>query len=68
MLYFISHADRKHRGKARDLVRRSSGVQRTRLLASQHADKAREVLDLLPDSNEKKALETLTRIVVSRKW
>jgi len=53
---------------ARDLVRRSSGVERTRNLARAHADKAREVLDILPDSDAKGALEVLTERVVTRTW
>ncbi|TFK94982.1 terpenoid synthase [Polyporus arcularius HHB13444] len=51
---------------ARDLVRRSSGVERTRELARAHADKAREVLSVLPDSEAKGALEALTERVVKR--
>ncbi|KAI0800787.1 terpenoid synthase [Fomes fomentarius] len=51
---------------ARDLVRRSSGVDRTRELARAHADKAREVLAVLPDSEAKGALEALTERVVKR--
>jgi len=53
---------------ARDLVRRSAGVERTRDLARRHADKAREVLALLPDSDAKGALEVLTERVVKRTW
>ena len=52
--------------QARDLVRRSSGVERTRELARAHADKAREVLAVLPDSDAKGALEGLTERVVKR--
>ncbi|KDQ63071.1 hypothetical protein JAAARDRAFT_119697 [Jaapia argillacea MUCL 33604] len=51
---------------ARDLVRRSSGVERTRELAQAHADGARDVLKLLPDSDAKTALEVLTEKVVKR--
>ena len=54
--------------QARDLVRRSSGVERTRDLARAHADKAREVLAVLPDSDAKGALEILTERVVKRTW
>jgi len=53
---------------ARELVRRSSGVERTRELALAHADKAREVLQFLPDSDAKGALEVLTERVVRRTW
>ncbi|KAI0050625.1 terpenoid synthase [Auriscalpium vulgare] len=54
--------------KARDLVRRSSGVERTRQLAIAHADKARELLQHLPDSDAKSALDALTVRVVKRTW
>jgi len=53
---------------ARDLVRRSSGVERTRDLAMAHAEKAREVLSLLPESEARGALEVLTERVVKRTW
>ncbi|KAF8522830.1 terpenoid synthase [Gautieria morchelliformis] len=53
---------------ARELVRRSSGVERTRDLARTHAEKAREALDLLPESDSKAALLALTERVVQRKW
>ncbi|KAH8110590.1 terpenoid synthase [Phellopilus nigrolimitatus] len=51
---------------ARDLVRRSSGVERTRALAQAHADKAREVLLLLPESDARRALDALAERVVKR--
>ncbi|KAL5533754.1 hypothetical protein ACEPAG_214 [Sanghuangporus baumii] len=51
---------------ARDLVRRSSGVERTRGLAQVHADKAREVLQLLPESDARSALDALAEHVVKR--
>jgi hexaprenyl-diphosphate synthase len=54
--------------QARDYVRRSAGVERTRELAQAHADKAREVLQLLPNSDTKIALEVLTERVVKRTW
>ncbi|KAJ7687423.1 isoprenoid synthase domain-containing protein [Mycena rosella] len=53
---------------ARDLVRRSSGVARTRDLARAHSEKARELLQLLPDSDAKVSLEMLTERVVTRTW
>jgi hexaprenyl-diphosphate synthase len=53
--------------QARDLVRRSSGVERTHDLARAHADKAKEVLNVLPDSDAKSALEVLTERVLERK-
>ena len=49
-------------------MRRSSGVARTRDLAVTHAEKAREVLAMLPDSDAKSALEVLTERVVKRTW
>ncbi|KAF7347469.1 hypothetical protein MVEN_01502900 [Mycena venus] len=53
---------------ARDLVRRSSGVARTRELARAHADKARELLQGLPESEARVSLEVLTERVVTRTW
>ncbi|KAK7063875.1 isoprenoid synthase domain-containing protein [Favolaschia claudopus] len=53
---------------ARDLVRRSSGVERTRDLARAHADKARELLQGLPESEARASLELLTDRVVTRTW
>ncbi|KAJ7750187.1 terpenoid synthase [Mycena metata] len=53
---------------ARSLVRRSSGVERTRDLARSHADKARELLQGLPESEARAALELLTERVVTRTW
>ena len=49
-------------------VSKSSGVERSRLLAQTYADKAREVLQLLPDSETKNALDILTDCVVDRTW
>ena len=43
-------------------------MERTRLLAQTYADKAREVMQLLPDSETKNALDTLTDCVVDRAW
>ncbi|KAF9469698.1 isoprenoid synthase domain-containing protein [Collybia nuda] len=51
-----------------DYVRRSSGVERTRLLARTYANKARDVLRSLPDSDTKIALDVLTDHVVNRTW
>jgi hexaprenyl-diphosphate synthase len=53
--------------QARELVRRSSGVERTRELAQAHADKAKEVIQALPDSDAKSALEVLAEKVMTRK-
>ena len=51
----------------RDLVLRSSGVQRTRALAQEYADKAKEVLVDPPESETKTALEVLAERVIGRK-
>jgi hexaprenyl-diphosphate synthase len=56
------------RVQARDLVRRSSGVERTRELACTYAEKALETLQHLPESEAKGALEVLTERVVKRTW
>ncbi|KAK0487081.1 isoprenoid synthase domain-containing protein [Armillaria novae-zelandiae] len=52
---------------ARDYVRKSSGVERTRDLALAYAKQARDVLAPLPDSDAKGAPEALTERVVKRK-
>ncbi|KAL0577076.1 coq1 putative hexaprenyl diphosphate synthase [Marasmius crinis-equi] len=52
---------------ARNLVRKSSGVERTRQLAIEYADQAKKVLQPLPDSEAKAALEALTDRVIKRK-
>ncbi|KAJ3509699.1 hypothetical protein NLJ89_g5082 [Agrocybe chaxingu] len=49
-------------------IQGTSGVERTRLLASAYADKARDVLQLLPDSETKTALEVLTEMAIRRSW
>ena len=54
--------------QATQLVQQSSGVERTRLLALSYAEKAREVLDLLPESDTRLSLEALTETVVNRSW
>ncbi|KAF5381761.1 hypothetical protein D9615_005513 [Tricholomella constricta] len=53
--------------KARDFVARSSALQRTRELAQKYADKAKEVLQQLPESEAKSALEVLAERVIRRK-
>lgn len=53
--------------RARDLVRKSSGVERTRALAIAYANQARDVLQSLPPSEAKAALEALTERVIKRK-
>ena len=52
--------------QARDLVKRSSGVERTRELALAYARAARDALQPLPESEAKQALEALTERVVKR--
>ncbi|KAI6136238.1 terpenoid synthase [Pisolithus sp. B1] len=54
--------------RALTLVHASSGVARTRELALAHADKAREVLQLLPPSDAREGLVALTERVVKRVW
>ncbi|KAG6866140.1 hypothetical protein C0991_008093 [Blastosporella zonata] len=53
--------------KARDFVARSSALDRTRELAQKYADKAKEVLQQLPESDAKSALEVLAERVIKRK-
>jgi hexaprenyl-diphosphate synthase len=65
LLYNKSQA--KCSDQARELVRKSSGVERTRDLAQQYADQARLVLQPLPESDAKAALEVLAERVVRRK-
>ncbi|KAF9245663.1 isoprenoid synthase domain-containing protein [Melanogaster broomeanus] len=54
--------------RALSLIHASSGVSRTRDLARAHAEKAREVLRVLPPSEAREALEALTDGVVRRGW
>ncbi|OJA12380.1 hypothetical protein AZE42_07543 [Rhizopogon vesiculosus] len=54
--------------RALTLISASRGVERTRELARVHAEKAREVLALLPRSEARDALEGLTEGVVRRRW
>lgn len=49
-------------------VSKSSGIERSRLLAETYADKARQSLKRLPDSDAKSALEVLSEQVVQRSW
>lgn len=51
---------------ARSLVLRSSGVHRTKFLAKSFAEKAKEVLEELPESVAKSGLVALTERVVGR--
>ncbi|KAG6844389.1 hypothetical protein H0H87_007201 [Tephrocybe sp. NHM501043] len=52
---------------AREFVARSSALDRTRELAQKYADKAKEVLQQLPESDAKVALEVLAERVIKRK-
>lgn len=52
--------------QARDFVLRSQALPRTRQLAGQYANSAREALLRLPKSEARDALEVLTEKVVSR--
>ncbi|KAF5384971.1 hypothetical protein D9615_001161 [Tricholomella constricta] len=61
-------ADEGDIDRAVDFVSRSGGIERTRRLAQSYADAAREVLQLLPDSDPKIALDALAECVISRKW
>ncbi|KAF8559948.1 terpenoid synthase [Imleria badia] len=54
--------------RALSCIHASSGVSRTRDLAQAYAEKAREVLEILPASEAKEALEALTEGVVKRGW
>ncbi len=49
-------------------IRQTSAIERTLLLAQAYADKAREALHYLPESESKLALRTLTEVVVNRSW
>lgn len=53
--------------RAREYVRQSSALKRTRILAQKYADKAKEVLGRLPESDAKGALEVLAEKVIERK-
>ena len=56
-----------HTLQARSLVLRSSGVHRTKLLAKAFAEKAKEVLEELPESVAKSGLVALTERVIGRR-
>ncbi|KJA26755.1 hypothetical protein HYPSUDRAFT_52247 [Hypholoma sublateritium FD-334 SS-4] len=53
--------------EARDLVLRSAGVRRTRELAQKYADEAVKVLQALPPSEARSALEALAGVVTGRR-
>ncbi|KAK4051888.1 coq1 putative hexaprenyl diphosphate synthase [Microbotryomycetes sp. JL201] len=53
--------------KARHLIARSSGAERTLALATEHSNMAREALEGLPDSEAKQALDDMARDMLTRK-
>lgn len=53
--------------QARQLVHRSSGIQRTRKLAQSYCNTARDALSLFPPSEARDALETVLENVLVRK-
>ncbi|KAJ3773697.1 terpenoid synthase [Lentinula raphanica] len=61
--HFSEDGDVEH---VRHTIQTSSGIERTRTLALKHAEKAREALRFLPDSDTKDALRELTLRVVDR--
>ena len=56
-----------HTLQARSLVLHSSGVHRTKILAKAFAEKAKEVLEELPESVAKSGLVALTERVIGRR-
>jgi hexaprenyl-diphosphate synthase len=52
--------------QAVECIQATSGVERTQLLAEEYAEKAREALDLVPESETKFALDALIDVVVER--
>ncbi len=52
--------------QARDLISRSSGAERTAVLAATHAKAAKDSLLGLPESDARTALEELTDQVLAR--
>ncbi|KDQ15550.1 hypothetical protein BOTBODRAFT_108396 [Botryobasidium botryosum FD-172 SS1] len=52
--------------QARDLVLRSSALDRTRQLAKQYADKALEVLEHIPESDAREGLAVVAGMVIER--
>lgn len=51
-----------------EYIQNTSAVERTHLLAQAYADKARDVLHLLPDGDSRLGLEALTEVVMNRTW
>lgn len=49
-------------------IQQTSAIERTRLLAHAYADKAREALHYLPESESKLALRALADVVINRSW
>ncbi|KAI9570142.1 terpenoid synthase [Boletus coccyginus] len=54
--------------RALSLIHASSGISRTRDLAQTYAEKAKEVLGVLPASEAREALEALADGVIRREW
>lgn len=52
--------------QARDLILRSNGAERTLALAAEHAEKAREALRVLPESDAREALDKMARDTLTR--
>ncbi|KAM0788341.1 hypothetical protein ACM66B_001482 [Microbotryomycetes sp. NB124-2] len=53
--------------KARHLISRSSGAERTLALATDHSNMARQALEGLPDSDAKQALDDMAKDMLTRK-
>ena len=53
--------------QARELVIQSDGIEQTRALAEDYANKAAAALDAFPDSEAKEGLIQMTRDVLKRK-
>ncbi|ORX72434.1 terpenoid synthase [Linderina pennispora] len=49
-----------------ELVHKSQGLERTKLLAQMYVDRAREALEVFPPSQAREALERVTQSVVTR--
>lgn len=53
--------------QARELVARSDGIEQTRALAQEYADKAAAALDILPDSDAKNGLLDMCEKTMKRR-
>jgi len=54
--------------RATKYIRQTSAIERTQILAQAYADKAREALHYLPESESKLGLRALTDVVINRSW